>query len=103
MDNNRDWSIAVGDVRWWRGEMTAQSSTLNALLALAASRHIPEGSKDARPPNFREIVRGWDQTRKPTRREWQAATTWMDVTDRMPSTDRALCERLNAAWHEWEA
>jgi len=36
MDNDRDWKLATGDVTWWRGEMSARSNSLLALLQLAA-------------------------------------------------------------------
>lgn len=38
LDNDVHWSVAVGDVRWWREEMNAQASTVTALMAMLADR-----------------------------------------------------------------
>lgn len=35
LDNDVFWKIAVGDVRWWREEMAAQSSAILALWSMA--------------------------------------------------------------------
>lgn len=36
-DNERPWKLAVGDVSWWRGEVSSRSNAMIALLTLAAA------------------------------------------------------------------
>ena len=63
-DNERPWKLAVGDVQWWRGEMSAQSNTLTALLALAASRDLDSMDGWAEITSFRD---GENRVFMPTR------------------------------------
>ncbi len=34
-DNERPWKLAIGDVQWWRGEVSARSNSVLALRSLA--------------------------------------------------------------------
>lgn len=34
-DNERPWKLAVGDVQWWRGEVSSRSNAVLALTKLA--------------------------------------------------------------------
>jgi hypothetical protein len=35
IDNERSYKLAVGDVQWWRGEVSSRANALSALLAAA--------------------------------------------------------------------
>lgn len=35
-DNDRTWKLRTSDVSWWANEMTAQATTVTALIALRA-------------------------------------------------------------------
>lgn len=37
IDNERPWKLAVGDVQWWRGEVSSRANALSALLAWRAN------------------------------------------------------------------
>lgn len=39
-DNERPWALAVSDVKWWRGEVSARSNALTAMLALAQATGV---------------------------------------------------------------
>lgn len=40
IDNERPYKLAVGDVQWWRGEVSSRSNALSGLLALAAAMGV---------------------------------------------------------------
>lgn len=40
LDNERPWKLAIGDVSWWRGEVSSRANTIQALLGLLD--HDPE-------------------------------------------------------------
>jgi len=42
LDNERPYKLAVGDVQWWRGEVSSRANALTALLAAAATYETEE-------------------------------------------------------------
>jgi hypothetical protein len=37
LDNERPYKLAIGDVQWWRGEVSSRANALTALLAAASA------------------------------------------------------------------
>jgi hypothetical protein len=74
LDSDPEWGIIVGDVRWWREEMNAQATTLQALQCIQ-----PRLDPDTRHRTARQIVFGWNPRHRPTRAEYQAALVWKDT------------------------
>jgi len=58
MDNERGWKIATGDVTWWRGEVSARSNAVMALIQLAKFMDLNLSPTWAESTTFGEAARG---------------------------------------------
>jgi hypothetical protein len=71
---------ATADVRWWREEMTAQATTITALLALReqpVARTHQESPTRTISPKIRDTVASWEEGTDPTPEHIAAARIWM--------------------------
>lgn len=113
MDNERSWTLALGDVKWWRGEVSARSNSLMALIQLAALMGLDLGPKWAettdlgalargvqtfvradpvrKPPrpsgdsdSVRNIVWSWKRGTQPNEQQINAARTWRKLVGQTP-------------------
>lgn len=58
LDNERPWKLAIGDVQWWRGEVSSRSNALSSMLALAAGYGLELGPQWAEATNMADAARG---------------------------------------------
>ncbi len=58
LDNERPYKLAVGDVQWWRGEVSSRSNALTALLSLAAAMDIDVRGAQVGPINAARLAAG---------------------------------------------
>lgn len=98
LDSDREWKVATSDVAWWRDEMTAQATTIKALVEMRNLTKEDESPDSERGPNVRETVYGWDPSRPPTLTEYQAACVWRSMAgERMSGLHaRRVAELIDA-------
>lgn len=79
LDSDATWKVITGDVRWWREEMQAQATAVQALTVM-----LPLPRFDPPPPpergSVREVALSWDGHTQPTIWQYRAAVAWMDAT-----------------------
>lgn len=115
-DNERAWKLAVGDVQWWRGEVNCRSNSMQALLALAASRPRAIVNRVIRDEpseslNVRETVLGYPGNRPPNEAEVSCARAWLNVVGASMTSqgrfarpsDWAACTNLLRAHQNYQA
>lgn len=62
LDNERPWKLAVGDVQWWRGEVSSRANAVQALVSLGRLLALPLG------PEWAEVTGPGDTRRTFIRR-----------------------------------
>ena len=57
-DNERPWKLAIGDVQWWRGEVSSRSNAVLALSQLAGLFGLNLGPGWTEVTNFEDTGQG---------------------------------------------
>lgn len=57
LDNERPWKLAVGDVQWWRGEVSSRANAVQALVSLGNLMSLRMG------PEWAEVTRAGETRR----------------------------------------
>lgn len=58
IDNERPWKLAVGDVQWWRGEVSSRANAVQALVSLAALMDLKLGPEWAEVTGYNDMNAG---------------------------------------------